>query len=72
MGRKGSDPEMTLPATLINQVFQGSFLKLTFADAAGRQYIATQGDSARSRTFAPGETIDLAWDSDKAVVFDIG
>jgi len=70
VGRKGSDPEMTLPATLIDQVFQGSFLKLTFADAAGHQYIATQGDSARSRIFAPGETIDLAWNSDKAVVFD--
>lgn len=62
---------MTLRATLTDQVFQGSFLKLTFADASGRQLFATQGDSTRTSSFAIGETLDLAFDSDKAVVFDL-
>jgi ABC-type Fe3+/spermidine/putrescine transport system ATPase subunit len=66
-----SSTAMTLRATLADQVFQGSFLKLTFIDAAGRQLLVTLGDSARTRPFTIGETLDLAFDSDRAVVFDL-
>ncbi|MFZ5672927.1 MAG: ABC transporter ATP-binding protein [Pseudomonadota bacterium] len=71
IGGKSSGP-INLRATLADQVFQGSFLKLTFVDASGRQLFATLGDSTRRRSFAIGETLDLTFDGDKTVVFDLG
>ncbi|MGE0239182.1 MAG: ABC transporter ATP-binding protein [Parvibaculaceae bacterium] len=72
VGERPSGPAVTLPARLVDQVFQGSFLKLTFADAAGRQLTATLGESERIRSFAIGEALDLSWGSDKTMVFDRG
>jgi ABC-type sugar transport system ATPase subunit len=70
VGAKPLGPAVMIRATLIDQVFQGSFLKLTFADSARRQLTTTLAESERIRPLAVGETLDLSWDSDKTMVFD--
>ena len=72
LGKDGSGAAMTLRATLIDQIFQGSFLKLTFADEFGRHYIATLNDEPRGMARALGEKLDLSWDIERMRVFDKG
>lgn len=67
--RRGS--EVSLRARLVDQVFQGSFQKLSFIDEAGRPLTATLGEREGARSFAPGETFDLAWASDRTMIFDL-
>lgn len=71
VGGRLSGPAVSVRATLTDQVFQGSFLKLTYTDATGRQLTATLSESERARSFALGEVHDLAWESGKTMVFDI-
>jgi ABC-type Fe3+/spermidine/putrescine transport system ATPase subunit len=66
LGKGGSGAATTHGVTLIDQVFQGSFLKLTFVDESGRHYVATLNDEAR----AIGEKLDLSWDIERMRIFD--
>lgn len=70
VGGRPSGSEMTLRARLVDQVFQGSFLKFTFIDAIGRQLIATLGENERTIPFALGEAFDVSWDNNRTMVFD--
>jgi len=72
LGKDFSGAAMTLRATLVDQVFQGSFLKLTFADESGRHYVATLNDEPRGQARAIGEKLDLTWDIERMRVFDKG
>ncbi|HTN97486.1 MAG TPA: TOBE domain-containing protein, partial [Nordella sp.] len=67
---KRSGPALTLRATLIDQVFQGSFLKLSFIDEAGRPLTAALAESERTRSFTLGDTFDISWENDRTMVFD--